>query len=470
MREWGNEYGKIFSLKIGSDTIVVLNDRDAVHELIDKRSTMTSNKPHDVIVDTAMGKENFALMDSDQMWRAQRKIASQKLAPAALDKTMRIHEAELCQLLHDMLKTPDKLEQIIKRTTSSAASISIWGFRATDYDSFWCKPLFDCMVLVNASLEPGSHLPFDQFPILKLIPSFLLPSKARARECFKMTSTHWLEGVEKVRERVQRGDIRESIADRLISGKSKLDIPHTPRQFANFLGTLSLGAADTTQGMFLTHIIHLTTHPWVQKKAQEQLDKVCGIDRPPRWDDFGQLPYINCIVKEGLRIRPVAPTGLPHRMKQDEWYDGMLIPANATIFFPAFGLHRNPEPLYTDPDAYNPDRYLSHPRLAMDYAGSPDYHNRDHYSYGSGRRICPGIHLADRTQWRFVAYLLWAFDVLPALDEQGEEIPLDITAYKPGLLSEPEDFKVRFVPRSEKHVEVIEREFANVQGFLKQYE
>jgi len=32
---------------------------------------------------------------------------------------------------------------------------------------------------------------------------------------------------------------------------------------------------------------------------------------------------------------------------------------------------------YDDPDAFNPDRYLNHPRLANDYAGSPDFNNRD---------------------------------------------------------------------------------------------
>jgi cytochrome P450 len=58
----------------------------------------------------------------------------------------------------------------------------------------------------------------------------------------------------------------------------------------------------------LTSILYLAKHPWVQKKAQEELDRVCGDRRMPTWDDFKELPYINCIVKEGMRMRPVYVT------------------------------------------------------------------------------------------------------------------------------------------------------------------
>lgn len=146
----------------------------------------------------------------------------------------------------------------------------------------------------------------------------------------------------------------------------------------------------------------------------------------------------------------------------------MLIPKDATVFIPAYALNHS---THKDPEIYNPDRYLNHPRLAMDYAGSPDYKNRDHYSYGAGRRICVGIHLAERTQWRITARLLWAFKIEPAVDEAtGEKIELDTNAYEDGFLSEPDPFRVRFVPRSEKHAEVLRREFKEVEEFLKKWE
>ena len=67
--------------------------------------------------------------------------------------------------------------------------------------------------------------------------------------------------------------------------------------------------------------------------------------------------------------------------------------------------------IFDNPDEYRPERYTEHHRLAPHYAGSADYDNRDHYTYGAGRRICPGTvvfdlinirHAFGRTQ--YVAY------------------------------------------------------------------
>ncbi|KAF2727830.1 cytochrome P450 oxidoreductase-like protein [Polyplosphaeria fusca] len=470
LKEWGDLYGKIYSLKIGADTMIVLNDRQAIHEMIDKRSAITSDRALDENSDIALGLENIAFIHSTPMWRAQRKIASQNLGPPALRLTAHIQEAEICQMMNDLLVTPEDFEHHVKRTTSSSTSITVWGYRAKTFDNFWCKPVYEGMHLISTSLEPGSHLPVNQFPILKLIPDRWVSSKELSKRCFETTSAHWLKAVQRVQDRIKDGDIRESVADRVIREEVKLDVPHSPRQLANFLGALHQGAADTTAGMILSHILYLAKHPWVQKKAQSELDRVCGVKRLPKWDDFDQLPYINCIIKEGMRISPVVPTGIPHRLKQDDWYNGMLLPKDSLLFFAPHALHRNAsDPLYTDPETYNPDRYLQHTKLASEYASSGDYANRDHYAYGGGRRICVGIHLAERTQWRFVAGLLWGFEILPGVDERGEEVGLEVR-YKKGLLSEPEAFGVRFVPRSGGHVEVLRRELGEVEGFLRGYE
>lgn len=158
---------------------------------------------------------------------------------------------------------------------------------------------------------------------------------------------------------------------------------------------------------------------------------------------------------------------IPHRVNREDWYDGMLIPKDSAIFFPSYTLNST----FEDSEIYNPDRYLGHPRLAMDYAGSSDYMNRDHYTYGGGRRICPGIHLAERTQWRITARLLWAFIIEPALDkETGKPIDLDLNAYIHGFILQPAPYKVRFTPRSEKHAEIIRQDFKNVEEFLKKWE
>ncbi|KAF1976357.1 cytochrome P450 2D18 [Bimuria novae-zelandiae CBS 107.79] len=468
-KKWAEEYGNIFSVKVGAGTLIFLNDKRTTHDLLDKRSAIYTDRAKDQQISTTFA-ENFALMDANSTWRAHRKIAAHFLAPKNLDASiMVIQEAETSQLMFDLLKTPEDFFGHVKRVTSSVASIVIFGFRAPTVDSWWATCVYEAIDQINLASTPGTYLPIEEFPILKYIPSFLAPSKARATTCFDTVTAIWSEARARVVARRQKGDHRESLADRIIAGELKSDQEMSVPQESNFLGTLHQGAADTTSSMILTSILHLAKHQWVQAKAQIELDRVCGDSRMPTWQDFKDLPYINCIVKEALRVKPVLPAGLPVRVSRDDYFDGYLIPKDAAIFNPPYTLHHDAK-LYPDPLTYNPDRYLNHPLLATSYAGSPDYENRDHYAYGAGRRICVGIHLAERTQWRIIARLLWAFDIKPMVDEKGKEEELDTDAYEKGLLIVPKKFKVRFIPRSEKHLEVIQREFETAEAFLKKWE
>lgn len=148
----------------------------------------------------------------------------------------------------------------------------------------------------------------------------------------------------------------------------------------------------------------------------------------------------------------------------------MLIPKGATVFIPTWALHHN-DMLYEDPEEFNPSRYSGHEKLANDYAGSPEWARRDHYNYGAGRRLCPGIHLAERNMWRIASKLLWAFEFSePINPKTGDVEHLDPNAYNPGILQAPLPFKVQIKVRSEAHRAVIQREHKEAIGFLGQYD
>jgi len=61
------------------------------------------------------------------------------------------------------------------------------------------------------------------------------------------------------------------------------------------------------------------------------------------------------------------------------------------------------------PLAFEHDRFAGRTALASTLAASKDYEACDHYGYGAGRRLCPGIHLAERNLFVGIAKLLWAF-------------------------------------------------------------
>ena len=92
-----------------------------------------------------------------------------------------------------------------------------------------------------------------------------------------------------------------------------------------------------------------------------------------------------CIISISLFVLTLADgllsvaTGIPRRIPVDDYYEGMLIPKDSTIFVPSWALHHAERHGYEDPFAFNPDRYLDHPKLANDYAGSADYNKRDKF-------------------------------------------------------------------------------------------
>jgi cytochrome P450 len=59
--------------------------------------------------------------------------------------------------------------------------------------------------------------------------------------------------------------------------------------------------SDTTSSTLLTFVLAMTQHPHILKKAQEEVDRICGTDRSPSFDDIGQLEYLNACMNEASR-------------------------------------------------------------------------------------------------------------------------------------------------------------------------
>jgi hypothetical protein len=71
--------------------------------------------------------------------------------------------------------------------------------------------------------------------------------------------------------------------------------------------------------------------PDVQRKAQEEIDRVFGKAYFPTMADRSKLPYVDAVAKEALRWHTVANLGVPHRTDEDDVVDGFLIPKDAML-------------------------------------------------------------------------------------------------------------------------------------------
>lgn len=81
------------------------------------------------------------------------------------------------------------------------------------------------------------------------------------------------------------------------------------------------------------------------------------------------------------------------------------------------------------------------------------------------------MHLAERTQWRAIAKLLWAFSIeLPIDPTTGKKTIPDPEAYKEGIAHGPLPYKVVFKPRSQAHVDIIMKDCEQSLNTLRQWE
>ncbi|PYH70765.1 uncharacterized protein BO88DRAFT_486863, partial [Aspergillus vadensis CBS 113365] len=84
-------------------------------------------------------------------------------------------------------------------------------------------------------------------------------------------------------------------------------------------------------------------------------------------------------------------------------------------------IHRNPE-LYANPDEFQPERYLKYRLSAAEYINIADPYQRDHYTYGASRRICPGVHVAERSLYIDIARTLWGLSIWKNIGADGKII------------------------------------------------
>lgn len=167
----------------------------------------------------------------------------------------------------------------------------------------------------SAIMETGATPPVDIFPWIKYIPEKLLGSYVtRARSIGTQMSELYSDVLGRVLLRRENTSETQLITfmDKVLDQQEKNELP--PNQLRFIGGILMEGGLDTSSSLILAIIQAMIHYLEVQRKAQEEIDSVVEFQRSPVWADLPKLPYINMIVKEGHRWRPILPSCFPHAL------------------------------------------------------------------------------------------------------------------------------------------------------------
>uniref|UniRef100_A0A1B0CZT7 Uncharacterized protein n=1 Tax=Phlebotomus papatasi TaxID=29031 RepID=A0A1B0CZT7_PHLPP len=136
-------------------------------------------------------------------------------------------------------------------------------------------------------------------------------------------------------------------------------------------------AAVTMMNIFLM----LAMHPDVQERCLEEILRVCGQDGDVTGQDIVQLHYVETVIKETLRLYPVAPT-IGRKPSKDIQLRNRIIPKGVHIIIVSYLVHRDPKVWGEDSNDFKPDRFQPE-----NFSKIPYY---SYIPYSAGSRNCIG--------------------------------------------------------------------------------
>ncbi|XP_076417023.1 cytochrome P450 3A25-like [Peromyscus maniculatus bairdii] len=158
----------------------------------------------------------------------------------------------------------------------------------------------------------------------------------------------------------------------------------------------------------------LATHPAVQKKLQDEIDRALPNKAPATYDALMNMEYLDMVVNETLRLYPAA-NRLERISKKDVEINGVFIPKGTVVMVPTYPLHRDPE-YWPEPEEFCPERFSKENKGSINpYVYLP---------FGNGPRNCLGMRFALISMKFAVVRVLQNFTLQPCEETQ---IPLKLS-------------------------------------------
>ncbi|KAH0841493.1 putative Cytochrome P450 oxidoreductase [Fonsecaea pedrosoi] len=468
--KWSKIYGPIYSLIIGSGKVmIILSSNREVKELLDKRAQATNDRSDRYIGHQILSNGERILLQVSllsplrcpygKVWQKQRKMYHKLLSISLTQSYLPYIELENKQMNFDILTNPDHFLRHTKRYTNSTTMMMTYGRRTPQYDDAEMREYLEILEKTTGIIQSTAANVPDAYPIFRKLPRWLLPGVKMAVEHTKREEAFYLRLWNEVKLKLDEGTQKPCFTVQMLREQEKEGFDD---RFGAYISGGSLEAGtDTTSNTILAFIQAMLLFPDVQEKAHAEIDRVLG-DRLPSMSDWANLPYVRGCVKETLRWSPTTTLIVPHATFSDEIYNGYRIPRAAEIVVNAWAVNNNPN-IYDDPRRFDPARFINDAQSSFEASQNPDVTKRDHFTFGAGRRICAGIHLADVTTFLAVSRLLWGFDITPAPGQTSLPDPLLRTA---GLVSMPLPFPARFEPRSPAKADKIKQMWNEARQLL----
>uniref|UniRef100_A0ACD5VW40 Uncharacterized protein n=1 Tax=Avena sativa TaxID=4498 RepID=A0ACD5VW40_AVESA len=403
--EWAGRYGPIMTVWFGSSPTVVVSTSELAQEVLKTHDQQLADRPRN------RSSERFSRGGMDLIWADYgphyikvRKLCNLELfTPRRLEALRPIREDEVTAMVEAVHRAskggkPVAVREYLAMVGFNNITRLAFGKRfldakgELDEQGREFKGIVTNGVKIGASLSIAEHIRWLRW--LNPVDEDMYKAHGDRRD---RLTVRIMEEHAKALE--TSGTTKQHFVDALFSLRDKYDL--SDDTVIGLLWDMITAGTDTTVITVEWAIGELVRNPRVQEKVQEELVRVVGRDRVLLETDFPNLPYLNAVVKESLRLHPPTPLMLPHKASAAVKIAGYDIPKGASVTVNVWALARDPK-VWDSPLEFRPERFL-HENIDIkgcDYRVLP---------FGAGRRVCPGAQLGINLVASMVGHLLHHF-------------------------------------------------------------
>ncbi|KAI0353714.1 cytochrome P450 [Trametes cingulata] len=415
LAEWSKQYcSSVVSVGILWRRVIVVNAFEVADALLNKRSAAFSDRPNRVAASLCDYHHGMAFMSQGPRLKQTRGLYQQALNAHVVSLQLPYFERQTPSFLVSLLHRPKELHEHIHFFYTKTILDWTLGYRAQSLDDTDLLYLSE-KVSNNSThmLAASTQLWVEMFPFFKVLPVWAVGQKtASTIYQFKHElATLFVRTDEHIRHCLEKGGPSSFMSNIL---KKKLS---DEEKDVAMYSSASLTAAGfhTMISITTTFFLAMMKYPEVQRKAQEEIDRIVGRHRLPTAADQASLPYTEALITEVMRWLP--PVALSSRsLKQDEWYDDMLFPAGCTILTNIWAMTRE-ESWFPDPHEFRPERYLIPSEDGGMKLDIQKVRHVRHLVFGFGRRVCPGRFFADALLWITLSRVLATMSITSFNDD-----------------------------------------------------
>ncbi|XP_030287064.1 cytochrome P450 17A2 [Sparus aurata] len=439
----GHRYGPLFALFLGPHYTLVINDHQHAREVLLQRGRDFAGRPSMVTTDLlTRGGKDIAFSDYSPLWKSHRRLVhnSFTLFGEGSSRLQDIVLSSVDGLCADLLSAGGHgfdPSPAVTRAVTNVVCMLVFSATYCHGDAELQEVMRYNDGIVQTITRGGL---VDIYPWMKVFPNKCL---SKLKECITVRDRLLSHKLEEHKASLSDGDPRD-LLDALLKGKmdsgrgqkssgsedEKMTDDHVLMTAAEAFGA----GVETTSTTLLWILAYLLHHPEVQERVQKELDEQVGSERQVCVSDRGRLAYLDCVINEGMRIRPVSPVLIPHTAMTDSSVGGHPVGRGTRVLVNMWSIHHDPRH-WDKPDLFNPDRFLDDQgRRVTPSCFLP---------FGAGPRVCVGESLARLELFLFLSSLLQRMSFrLP------DRAALPNLQGRLGVVLQPLPYKVIVTPRA----------------------